>query len=86
MASYMYLNVDGPLQASGHPEGFSRVGVLDVAENEEIEEEPANHLHQLVVPLPLLLINHVLDKEQININIHCTLEARLQQFKVIFVV
>ena len=55
-----HLNVDGPLESSRQPERLSRVRVLDVAKDEKIEEEPTNHVHQLMVTLPLILIYHVL--------------------------
>ena len=60
MMTYMYLNVDSPLQTSRHPKRLSSVGILNIAEDEEVKEEPPNHLHQLTIPLPLLLIYLVL--------------------------
>ena len=63
VSTYIYLDVDSPVQTSRHSEGLSSVGVFYVAKNEEVKEEPANHLHKLTISLPLLFINHVL--------IHC---------------
>ena len=57
---YMYLNVDSPFQPSGHPERLPCVRILNVAKDEEIEEEPTNDFHQLTISLPLLLIHHIL--------------------------
>ena len=52
-----YLNIDGPLHAPREAEGVASDGVLHIAQDEEVKEEPAHSLYQLVVALPLLVIH-----------------------------
>ena len=77
IAHCKYLNVDGPAQSSRHPEGLASIGVFNIAKDEKIKEEPTNHLHQLTIPLPLLLVNHVLAKAERQYH---TFRGKIYQF------
>ena len=57
LPTFIYLNVDGPLHASREPEGVACDWVFHIAQEEEVEEEPAHGLYQLVVAFPLLIIH-----------------------------
>ena len=55
-----YLNVEAPLEGTRDPEGQPSLRVLHIAQQEQVKEEPANGLHQLLVPLPLTVHHRIL--------------------------
>ncbi len=53
----IHLDIDGPLKSTGYSERSASDRVFHVAEDEQVKEEPTNHLHQLIVPPTLALVH-----------------------------
>ena len=62
VCTFTHLYIDSPDPPPWDAKGQSRVRILHIAQHQEVKEEPANHLHQLLVTNSFILIHWLLVK------------------------